>query len=406
MKTSLYIHIPFCLSKCKYCDFFSLPCTKQNIPDSYINALCKEIVYRFDAFAVTELESIYLGGGTPSLLLPEQMSKIFDTIYKKIHFKSDCEVSVEMNPDDITAELLDFCTNSPITRISCGIQSLNQQALSFAGRRADLQTNLKALNLLSAKWKGELSLDLISALPFETEKSFAEGLEAVCALKPGHISLYALTIEEGTVFSKLIDEGKLEYDSDMADKMWLYGRDFLIQKGYEHYEVSNFCLNGRECRHNLRYWNHESYLGAGSGATGTVYNEKAQKKVSGESCALRWTNTSDIEEYTRFWNDIGLSGIGLSNVCDGKKLPQSEEKICRADSVFEFFMMGLRKKKGITLSQYKSLFGQELPEKVLSVMQEYQKRGLFEIIKIEDDINYRMNEKGLLFLNSFLRDIN
>lgn len=404
--SSLYIHIPFCISKCAYCDFFSKPYT--SVPDTYISALCNEISYRIKLHKVRELKTIYIGGGTPSLLSGQQFQQLFDHIKSCVTLSADAEVTVEVNPDDVSKALLETLWHCGVNRISCGIQSMNDSALKTACRRADSSANKNALLLLRDFWKGDLSVDLISGLPCDDEKSLEKSLETMCEIKPSHISLYSLTIEEETPFGKALDSGKLSYDFDKADKLWLFGRDFLEAHNYKWYEVSNFCLEGKECRHNLTYWTHRDYLGCGSGGTGTVYFE--------DGSALRWTNTTDIEKYLSFWiraGDCDSSACGGDAgddvVCGVSKLCeiQNEEKITPDLSEFEFFMMELRKTKGFLEEEYKSIFRSPLPQKFLYLFEKWEKNGLCVRRKNEGGggDRYFMSREGMLFLNRFLEEL-
>ena len=378
--SAIYIHIPFCISKCAYCDFFSVP--KQNtetrniVPDNYLEALCNEIAYRIRFYKISELKTIYIGGGTPSLLTTNQFQKLFSKIKSFTKVLPDAEITVEVNPDDVTPELLECLWQCGVNRISCGLQSMNELALKKACRRADLDTNRKALSLIKEYWKGDASFDLISGLPGEDEKSLVSGLKEVISYNPSHISLYSLTIEEKTPFGKQLEAGLLNYDFDFADKLWLSGRNFLEQNGYHWYEVSNFCKNRKECLHNLVYWTHGGYIGCGSGACGTVYTEAGT--------GVRWTNTTDIDEY----------------ILQGAKT-QITENIDLPTSQFEFFMMGLRKLKGICEDDYKAVFGDELPERFVSLFTKWEKRGLC----VRRSGYYAMSREGILFLNRFLEEL-
>ena len=398
-KSALYIHIPYCISKCAYCDFFSVPKgnteSKNIVPDNYLDALCNEIAYRLGLNKISRLKTIYIGGGTPSLLTPAQFQKIFSKIKSSTRVLPDAEITVEVNPDDVSSELLDSLSQCGVNRISCGLQSMNEAALHKACRRADLTTNRKALSIIKEYWKGETSFDLISGLPGEDEKCLLTGLEEVVSYNPSHISLYSLTIEEKTPFGKQLEAGLLDYDFDFADKLWLAGRDFLESCGYKWYEVSNFCRPGKECLHNLVYWTHGGYLGCGSAACGTIYHEDG----TGE----RWTNTTNIEEYISRW---------LSSP-EGVSKPQSDESsqtyeaIDLPTSQFEFFMMGLRKLEGISEAEYKAIFGEELPEKFVRLFSQWEEKGL--CVRHGRDMRhgcegggrYAMSREGMLFLNRF-----
>lgn len=381
---SLYIHIPFCLSKCAYCDFFSRPCGNRSVPDSYIKALCNEISFRLSEHR--ELSTIYIGGGTPSLLSQNQFNNIFDSIKQSASLAGDAEITVELNPDDVSQKLLEVLAQCGVTRISCGIQTMNQKCLEYTGRRADEKTNRKALSLFEKYWKGDLSIDLISALPGDNEKGLEKSLEEVCAIKPAHISLYSLIIEENTPLGKRLSSGKLEYDFDNADRQWIFGRDYLEKKGYGQYEVSNFCLEGKRCRHNMAYWGHEDYAGCGSGATGTLYESNGEGQ--------RWTNTTDIEKYIEFWTG-GLDGFVAENI------PKTLESISSDTSKFEFFMMGMRKLEGVSEAEYEKIFGEKLPAHFLELFEKWQKKDLCQ----RPDGRYALNKEGILFLNSFLEEL-
>ena len=385
-EASLYIHIPFCVSKCAYCDFFSKP--YNSVPDSYVRSLCNEIAFRSDEFKIKKINTIYIGGGTPSLLTPAQFKTLFSKIRETVQLSPDAEISVEINPDDVCEALLEALEECGVTRLSCGIQSLCEKSLKKACRRADARINKKAMELIGRLWKGEVSYDLISGLPFETEDSLIEGLTEICSHKPDHISLYSLTLEENTPFGKQLEKGELKYDFDFADKLWLCGRDFLEAQGYNWYEVSNFCLDEKECRHNLVYWNHKNYLGCGSGACGTVYEN--------DGTGFRWTNSTDINEYCKCW----LSAREAES--NSAVPPQTSEIIDLQTSQFEFFMMGLRKLSGVSEEEYKAYFGTTFPGHFIYLFDKWQERGL--CVKNENG-RYAMSREGMLYLNRFLEEL-
>ncbi len=382
---SLYIHIPFCISKCRYCDFFSLPCGNKEIgiPEAYVEALCCEI----SSLSGKALETIYVGGGTPSLLTTSQIKRIFDCLYKNCSISESAEINFEVNPDDVSEELLKALEAAGVNRLSCGIQSMNEEALKFSGRRADAAVNRRALELLSRYWKKSLSLDFICGLPKETEESFLKGLDLAAGFSPDHISMYSLTIEDETPFGKDFALGRWDYNYDFADQLWLKGRDFLESKGYVQYEVSNFAKKGAQCRHNLVYWNHKDYFGIGSGATGTLYKENGE--------GLRTTNTTDVKKYISFWTD-------KNNLSENTQPPQIIENISIENSEFEFFMMTLRKTEGFNESDYRKCFKKSLSKRFLELFDKWQKKGLAEKT---GNGQFYLNKEGLLFLNSFLSEL-
>ena len=377
-QVSLYIHIPFCLSKCDYCDFFSVTNSALS-KDDYIDSLCKEIIFRLQEYGECSLKTVYVGGGTPSLLSPEQISRVGELIAKYKGSES-FEFTFEVNPDDVTPELIHTLKNAGVNRISCGIQSFSQSVLQNVQRRSSAEQVNKAVELLQQHWTGKLSIDLICGLPHETEETMLDGLKKLCSLKVPHISFYSLCVEEETPLGKAILKNQVDYDYDTADELWLTGRDFLLQNGYEQYEVSNFCLKGNECLHNLTYWSHKDYIGAGAGATGTVYNQNGE--------GLRWTNTKDIKKYIDFWTKTGI------NVSD---VPQDVEKIRQKASQFEYFMMGLRTKKGISAAEYSEIFGEPMPDKAVTILEKWCKNKVHG--------HYSLDEKGMLFLNVLLEQL-
>lgn len=383
--SSIYIHIPFCLSKCSYCDFFSVKCAA-SVPDEYVSALSEEIKYRIAENNIKEISTVYIGGGTPSLLNESQLNEIFSSL-KTAVITSDAEISIEVNPDDVTKELLDLYSKVGINRISCGIQTMNEEALKFVGRRASLSQNRKALEFFDKYWKRNLSLDLICGLPHETVTSFKSALKQILKVKPDHVSVYSLVIEDETPLGQYYLDN--DYDYDFADNLWLECKKYLEKRGYKQYEVSNFCRKGKECKHNLVYWTHQDYIGCGSGGTGTVYDESGK--------GMRITNSKDLTAYCIFWNDKNKN-MNL--------IPQEQEIIDLEDSKFEFFMMGLRKLTGITASQYRSCFNEDIPEEIVEKFFAWKTSRLCEVEKQKDgDVVYRFNRKGILYLNKFLQEL-
>ena len=426
---SLYIHIPFCISKCKYCDFFSIPCKKNNftcsdkkklIQDSYIDSLCNELAYRINRFGLKKIDTIYIGGGTPSLLEINQLKKIFSVINENVFVDKNAEITIESNPDDITVDMISGWDKIGINRISLGIQSFDDKALSYVSRRADSNTNYKALEIIKEKWHKDLSIDMICVLPTQSSASFIHDVKSLLGLGPSHISMYSLTIEEETPLGHEYYTGALNYNFDFADQLWLTCKELLKQGGYKHYEVSNFCLPGKECRHNLRYWSHQSYIGCGSGGAGSVYRDDG-------SC-FRWTNVKNIKEYTDFWNSKKYSEVKTMLSSDipyseeyiqGGNVPVPEviENISVETSVFEFFMMGLRKLEGIREDDFVNIFHEPVPENILKTFYKWAEQGLCEIKEnksAKQNVNhfsysksrcFTLGHKGILYLNKFLEEI-
>ena len=401
----LYVHIPFCTSKCSYCDFFSVPCNEK-IADEYIAAVLTEAACTASLWDIDSWKTIYVGGGTPSLLSEKQIDRLFSGLLKMSR-KAPLEVTMEANPSDVTESLLDAASASGVTRISCGIQSFSDTSLCRVRRRSRASDVYRALSLFEKKRPHALSVDMIARLPEETDASFASGLKTLLSYAPDHISLYSLTVEEGTPLCSEIESGKILHDIDASDALWISGRDFLCGAGYEQYEVSNFCRRGGECLHNLAYWNLESYAGIGAGATGTFY---------GKNMSARFTNTRDIGSYVRFWkskkidavrsriffsDDFRTVQVRAERERKFAELPFSVEYIDKKTEAFEFFMMGLRMTRGICRETYEARFG-AFPEKAEALFTAWEGRGLALRRKKNGARFYAFTKEGLLFLNEFL----
>lgn len=385
---SLYIHIPYCFSKCDYCDFFSIPSKK--IDDKYIECLCNEIVYKSKKYKKSECNTIYIGGGTPSLLSSTQLKKISDFIFTCFNISSNYEFTVELNPDDVSETLLKSLEYAKVNRLSLGLQSMSDDVLKFIHRRANRSQNFNAIKLISRKWKGNVSFDFICGLPYEKKESFLNNLEEVLAYNPDHISLYSLCVEEETVLGNKICNKIIEYDYDFSDELWLCGKDLLEKNGYFQYEVSNFSIKGFECKHNLAYWNHKTYIGIGCGATGTEYNN--------DGTGIRITNIKELNKYIEFWQNV-------NNPDNNCMIPIEKEVIDLDTSIFEFFMMGLRKKSGVSHEDFYNIFQKDIPQNIIELFEKWQNKSLAEIIIKDNTTYYRLSKRGLLFLNKFLEEL-
>ena len=377
---SLYIHIPFCVSKCDYCDFFSIPTGRKNnsVSKEYVDSLCNEIKIRLSEYGGCLLKTVYIGGGTPSLLTIAELKKISDVINQN-GLCADYEFTFEVNPDDVSEDLLKGLQEAGVNRLSCGIQSFSESVLKCVHRRADSTQNRDCFKLFEQFWNKELSVDLICGLPGETENSMLEGLEFLVNQKIPHISFYSLCVEEETPLGAAINNNTQKYDQDFTDELWIKGRDFLLSHGYVQYEVSNFCLPGNECIHNMTYWTHESYIGCGSGATGTIYNPNGD---------FRYTNTKSINKYINSWN----KALKMP-----QNVPQTVEKISHKTSVFEYFMMALRTSRGVSPKEYEELFNEKIPVLILKKLQSKCRKS--------SQGYYYFDSNQLLFLNTFLEDL-
>ncbi|MEE3313886.1 MAG: radical SAM family heme chaperone HemW [Treponema sp.] len=394
---SLYVHIPFCRSKCDYCDFFSVGCSS-SVDDAYISALLNEADFYAARYGISTWRTIYIGGGTPSLLSPSQIERLVSGLRKSACKNQTEEISMEMNPESLSEEKLVSAQKSGVTRLSLGVQSMNQAPLSAVHRPCSAKRTQDALELVSSLWKGHLNLDAIAGLPEQNMDSFLSSLEKIISYRPDHISMYTLTIEDGTPLAKRIDEGE-PWDADEADRQWISGRDFLIKNGFNQYEVSNFSLPGCESRHNMAYWMQESYIGLGAGACSSVYS--FERGTSG----LRWTNTSDIEKYRDFWKDGAEIRTGQ------EKNTREEEILDLETEEYEFLMMGLRTLRGISAEEYNKRFSSlkwhgNLEERLeTGGWSELGEKGLCGCARGISGDRFFLTKEGILFLNSFLRDL-
>ena len=350
----LYIHIPFCLKKCNYCDFYSVA-VNDSVKRDYIKALIREIKQWGDKIS-RPIDTIYFGGGTPSLLA-EFLPEILSTVKASFSVLDNAEITMEMNPADNSKEVLELALKSGVNRLSIGAQSGNTEELKVLGRRHTAEQTAETVKFAKALGFKNISLDIMLGLPDSTSESLEKSLEFITQLAPQHISAYILKIEENTVFGKSYDALNLPDEDETADQ-YLQMCEYLKNNGYEHYEISNFCENGMMSRHNLKYWELDDYLGIGP---------SAHSLVDGE----------------RFYYDRKLTDFikGSSPLPDGKG-GSEEERI----------MLNLRLNKGLKIK-----FNQTLSKKC----QLFEKNGL---IKVEND-HISLTDKGMLLSNSIITEI-
>ncbi len=373
MSHSLYVHIPICIQKCTYCDFFS-DVRYLNSVDKIIDSLIKELRIKAASSAVSAWNTIYIGGGTPSVLTNSQVRLLCSAIRSVAPVVAGAEWTIEANPEDITAEWLDGCAIEGINRLSFGLQSMNDEELSLVRRRGNRSTNLKALDTVNGHWPGEVSLDLISGLPGQTKESLAESISWACASKANHISLYSLTIEDGTALAHSLRSGTgpAVPRDDEADSLWLAGRDALIRAGFAQYEVSNFARTGHESAHNLVYWRMGEWIGVGPSASGTVRRGP---------CALRTTNAREIEAWL-------ADPVGSAET----------EEIGPADCAKETLIMGMRLLEGVDRRNFANRFGRDILEVAGKTCAAWERRGLLRV----SESRIALNAEGILLLNAFL----
>lgn len=395
MEISLYVHVPFCRQKCDYCDFFSIPSNRASCvcPDEeYVRSVLNEIRFYVKKYSVSRWKTIYIGGGTPSQLGAKLLFELVSGIKNAVSDKTADEFTVEMNPEDLTEDILDSAQKAGVDRISMGIQALDQKALDSVNRHCPLQTAISSLELLQKKWKKKLSVDFIAGLPGQTYSSLKKQFETVFNFKKiDHISLYSLTLEENTPLYKKIESGKIKWSQQKTDRMWILGRKILKENGFIQYEVSNFARTGAESLHNKVYWHLGNYIGCGSGACGSVYGEVSE----------RWTNTCSIKNYENFWLDFNPES----------EIPESirqVEKIDLQTQEFEWLMMGFRLLEGVCSEEFKKRFGKSLEERIGvkdGLFFDWSKKHLASSYKKDGKTFYALNERGLMLLNLFLESL-
>lgn len=326
----IYIHIPFCKKKCKYCDFISFSCYAEK-ENEYVDSLLKEIE-NYESIE-KEVSTIYIGGGTPSIIDSKNIIKILEKIRLKFNVKSDAEITIEINPGTITKEKLKDYKSAGINRLSIGLQSTNNDILNLIGRIHTYEEFEKNYNLAKEVGFTNINVDLMLALPNQSMDILIDSLLKVINLNPNHISLYSLILEEGTELEKMIESGEYKLcDEDLERKMYHKTKSVLEKNGYVHYEISNFAKKEYESKHNISCWNQEEYIGFGLAAH-SYYNKK------------RFSNIESIEEY--------ISNINKGEYDKNIVVHESQDK---PSEMREFMMIGLRKIDGVKISDFERKF--------------------------------------------------
>jgi len=378
LSLSLYIHLPFCLAKCAYCDFFSVPLTDWAIASKVVQEIIVQIRTFFSHLNICNVKTIYIGGGTPSVLSIDLLSSLFKEI-NYLCIKPPQEWTIEANPLTITKDFIRLCRDWNITRISVGIQSLKDDLLAVLEREGSKVANLKALSLLNELWQGDVNIDLIAGIPGQTNKDIREDISQVLKYKPCHVSFYSLTIEKNTRLFDYRQTGRLKLPGpELIDELWIKGAELLTEAGYEHYEVSNFALYHKRSLHNLQYWLLNPYLGVGAAAVSTLPGK--QGKV------LRISAPHNIASY--------LAGKKqLWGLCT--------EIIAPPAFILENLIMGLRLKSGIPKRLFYRRFQKELPGLIPELWHSWKNRKLIS----NTDTAYAFTLKARLILNVLLREL-
>ncbi|MFO7948333.1 MAG: radical SAM family heme chaperone HemW [Armatimonadota bacterium] len=322
MDTGLYLHIPFCISKCRYCDFNS-QVAPDTVRQTYLRALNIELQKRLTALSITAIPTVFFGGGTPTIYPVAQLARLVDLIKQLAPVADDAEISIEANPETVDGRMLRNLHDAGFNRLSIGVQSLNDAELKLLGRTHSADRARDAVRTAREIFDN-LSIDLISGLPGQTVTEWEHTLQATIALSPDHLSAYGLMLEEGTPLYEMVQEGELPpIDDDVAADMYELTQQMLSEAGFVQYEISNYALPGMECRHNKIYWTEVPYLGCGAGAVSYIDG-------------VRRKNISDPVAYTR--------AIAL-----GEPIADFEETLEPHDRAAEAIMLGLRTRSGVDL---------------------------------------------------------
>ncbi len=366
----VYFHIPFCAQKCLYCDFYSVASVRHR--PTYCDALLREWQLRREELNGAPLHTIYFGGGTPSILPVSDIARVLDAL----PLSHVTEITIEVNPDDITREYANALAGIGINRISMGVQSFDDGELRFLRRRHDAHQALKAFETLRNAGFGNISLDLMFALPGQTLLSWQHTITQTLALRPEHISCYSLMYEDGTLLSRLLREGKIkECDDALNEQMYRYLISTLKDNGYQHYEISNFSLPGSHSRHNSSYWDGTPYLGLGTGAHSFDGN-------------CRRYNPSNVALYTQ--------------TLQSGRSAYEEEHLTEADRYNEFIMTRLRTARGIDLDLLSHSFQESYIEHFLCQATPLLRSGR---LKRPDASTITLSEEGLMLCDSVMRDL-
>ena len=374
MSAGIYLHIPFCKSRCSYCDFATDVFKNEETVERYVSALIKEIEnFESEARALANVrasaavDTIYFGGGTPSLLALQQLEKILNSIYKKFSLMENIELTMEMNPATVTSETLKSYKSLGVNRASFGAQTFDDAELKRLGRRHSASDVRETIELLRGAGFDNVSFDLIAGLPRQTLKDWERNLDEALKLNPEHLSLYLLEIHEGTPLAEQIRSHRQPLpDEDLAGEMYELITRETCRKGYEQYEISNFSLSGYASKHNSKYWLCEPVYAFGVSAHSFDGN-------------ARYANKRDTAKY-----------VGLIEANDSAEVFREQTNLAS-----EFIFLGLRLSKGINLNEYEKRFGINIKEKYAEDLQRLEELGLIEFV----ENRLKLTRKGMVYSN-------
>lgn len=371
----IYLHIPFCIHKCFYCDFYSIG--KKAVSNDFIDAICNEIKLRANCSDWKDLKfnTVYFGGGTPSLMTPEQTEKIVSSLYRYYCINEEAELTIECNPGSAELQFLKEYRKLGFNRLSLGVQSFNAEELIFLERVHSADEAQSAYNKAQESGFDNIGIDLIFGIPGQTIQTWNISLERAINIYPKHLSVYNLTYEMGTPLYIAQEKGKvIKADEGIEEEMFYIAHNKLVNAGYLHYEISNYCLPGFQSKHNSNYWNHSKYLALGPSAHGFTGKE-------------------------RYWNIASLNKY--IKLCLSEELPESgREQISDEDKINEIIMLGLRA-LNLDLSQLNNLIDSKNSQDILKYLRILENN---KILVIENDI-VRLTQSGMLLSNEIAAKI-
>ena len=369
---SLYLHIPFCVKKCLYCGFYSTRYSPQQAL-AYISALRLEAARYKNNFSKAVFDSVYIGGGTPTVLSREQWVSIFKIIHESFRLSENVEFTVEANPNTIAVDSITFLRAHGVNRLSIGVQSFSDRVLKILGRAHSAAQAEEAFKTARNAGFQNIGIDLIYGVPGQSQDDWASSVRRVLALKPEHISIYCLSLDEGSQYIREAEAGRLALpDDDVAASMYEFALRALTGAGYRHYEISNFSLSGYECLHNMNYWERGEYLGLGPGAWSFI---------SGE----RYHAVADIHEYSR-------------RLTAGLSIVEDVETVKNGRAAEETIMLGLRTDKGVDLRKYEQEFGPEASRYLEACIAKLRGSGL---VRVRDG-RLMLTDRGILLSDEAL----
>jgi oxygen-independent coproporphyrinogen-3 oxidase len=380
---SLYLHIPFCKRRCFYCDF-AITTGGENLKQQYVDVLCQEIALTVAEIPPLEaLQTIFFGGGTPSLLSVKQLEQILETIAKCFAIAPNAEISLEANAGTVSLESLQGYRSLGVNRISLGAQAFQQELLDVCGRGHSVADVYEAVDAIKNAGFENFSLDLISGLPHQSMADWQDSLQKAIALEPKHLSIYDLTIEEGTAFGKRYQAGDnpLPTESHTVE-MYILAHELLPSAGYEHYEISNYAQSGYQSKHNLNYWHNQPFYGMGMGATSYIDRQRIDRPQK----------MRQYLDAISLWQSTGT----------GFTAPIIEP----VEELMDSLMQGLRLAEGLSLNALQETYGKELCDRALQILDRYREQDWVRFVEHAEDVRIMLvSPNGWLFSDIVIADL-